>query len=942
MAFSSKTNRFIIWNELNLDKTKSLIQNDENNYIKFYFNNYIQNANKLVNEDPLTVLDKKNNPPSLNKKDYLSIPIYWWPNPDTDNGLPYIRNDGFINPESLSMDNDRQKLGKLSKDVECLSLCCFFTDRKVFGKAAKTRINKWFLDIKTSMNPNLNFSQCPPGKNIGNKSGVIDGYQFIRILDSIILLNYLEIINQDELEKLQRWFNNLLNWLLSNENALNESNTSNNHAIYYDLQIIAFSYFCKRMKICRDTILKVKNKRIPNHININGQFPEELKRNRSFHYQAFTAKAFLDIHDISKRIGFNILYFKNKTCGSIYDSLVFHLGYANNHESWKFEQKDPFDTEKFFQNSLRVSNLTNDLEIFNKSIPYFNKHSHLSDIFLYPNSGNNFLNIQIKRGINEKFCPFNLIYKSNRFSKSLNQISLNDEDKRVLDILYKDFLLNLSDIEKKILYEKFISDEITSSTMTPLKWLICLVYLKSISNNEYSRAFELANLLLEAYEEHDFLGNWIFSDLNLILLKTSWRTGKINYTKSHFETLKNNNKLSDIKKSKIFFLMSQIERDTNIKESYIKKFFELVNPKSFNRQEFIYLSSYFFNKNNQTQLQNLKNYLPQLSHFINDDDLILADLFFTFYHDKDQYYKIISSYYAKQGLSSPLIDNSFLPLNILKKDKLKINKNKITDISNNKFCVTIVMTAFNAQDTISNSIISVLNQTHTNIKLVIVNDLSNDNTQKIIERFSNIDSRISYIVNTSNIGTYKSKNKAIDKNLLKTDYFTFHDSDDWMHPQRINLHLEKHINDKNIKSSSSKWIRFRDNDAISTANHGSQILHQNPCSLFFHKNIINDIGFFDGIRAGADSEYIARIINYYGNDSHININLPLSLGLKNNTSLTTSGASKYINGASLVRDKYKESWSAFHKKSILDNKLKDLKIEINQVHRKFEAPSGLQ
>ena len=942
MAFSSINDHFIIWNESNLDKTKKLIQHEENSYIKLYFNNYIQNANKLVNEDPLTVLEKKNNPPSLNKKDYLSIPLYWWPNPDTDNGLPYIRNDGFINPETLAIDNDRQKLGKLSRDLECLSLSCFFTEKKGYGEAAKIRINKWFLDKKTSMNPNLNYSQCPPGKNIGNKSGVIDGYQFIRILDSILLLNYLKIINEHELAKLKKWFNDLLNWLLSNKNALKESNTDNNHAIYYDLQIIALSYFCKRMKICKDTIFKVKNKRIPNHININGHIPEELKRNRSFHYQAYAIRAFLDIHDISKRIGFNILYFKNKSCGSIYDALMFHLKYANNHEYWQFEQKDPFDTEKFFQNSLRLSNLINDLSIFNKCIPYFKKHSHLPDILLYPNSENNLLDIQIKQGIKEKFCPYDLIHKNKRFCKPLKETSLDEEDKKVLEILYKNFLLNLSDIEKEILYEKFISSEIATSFMTPLKWLVSIMYLESISNNEYSKAFELANQLYKDYEEHEFLNNLIFINLNLILLKTAWKTGKIKFTKSHFERLKNNKKLNEVQKSKIYFMMSRIERDTKIKESYIKKFFELVNINSFNRQEFIFLSSYFFKKNDQFQLKYLKNYLPQLSKFINDDDLILADLFFTFYQDKDQYYKIIEKYFVKKGLSSPLIDNSSLPLNISQKGKLKINKRKIEHTKNNKFCVTIVMTAFNAQDTISNSIISVLNQTHTNIKLVIVDDLSNDNTQKIVRRFSNLDSRISYIINSSNIGTYKSKNKAIDECRLKTDYFTFHDSDDWMHPQRINLHLEKHLHDKNIKSSLSRWIRFRDDDSISTADHGCQILHQNPCSLFFHKNTINDVGFFDGIRANADSEYISRIINYYGNDSHFNINSPLSLGLKHNTSLTTSGASKYINGVSPSRDKYTESWSAFHKRSILDGNLNNLKIKIDQVQRKFYAPNELQ
>ena len=31
--------------------------------------------------------------PSGDKHDYISVGTYWWPNPDTSDGLPYIRRD---------------------------------------------------------------------------------------------------------------------------------------------------------------------------------------------------------------------------------------------------------------------------------------------------------------------------------------------------------------------------------------------------------------------------------------------------------------------------------------------------------------------------------------------------------------------------------------------------------------------------------------------------------------------------------------------------------------------------------------------------------------------------------------------------------------------------------------------------------------------------------
>ena len=35
-------------------------------------------------------------PPSGDKHDYLSYSRYWWPDPEKNDGLPYIRRDGVV------------------------------------------------------------------------------------------------------------------------------------------------------------------------------------------------------------------------------------------------------------------------------------------------------------------------------------------------------------------------------------------------------------------------------------------------------------------------------------------------------------------------------------------------------------------------------------------------------------------------------------------------------------------------------------------------------------------------------------------------------------------------------------------------------------------------------------------------------------------------------
>ncbi|MCT9623451.1 alginate lyase, partial [Curtobacterium sp. C2H10] len=59
---------------------------------------FVQAASALFNKADLalkhpllSVMDKTLVAASGNKHDYYSFPPYWWPNPETKDGLPYIR-----------------------------------------------------------------------------------------------------------------------------------------------------------------------------------------------------------------------------------------------------------------------------------------------------------------------------------------------------------------------------------------------------------------------------------------------------------------------------------------------------------------------------------------------------------------------------------------------------------------------------------------------------------------------------------------------------------------------------------------------------------------------------------------------------------------------------------------------------------------------------------
>src|SRR5205085_11387996 len=57
-------------------------------------------ANRALGDGPFTVTSKVRPAPGNDPHDYTSLSIYWWPNPQAPDGLPYLQRDGERNPEA--------------------------------------------------------------------------------------------------------------------------------------------------------------------------------------------------------------------------------------------------------------------------------------------------------------------------------------------------------------------------------------------------------------------------------------------------------------------------------------------------------------------------------------------------------------------------------------------------------------------------------------------------------------------------------------------------------------------------------------------------------------------------------------------------------------------------------------------------------------------------
>lgn len=73
--------------------------------------------------------------------------------------------------------------------------------------------------------------------------------------------------------------------------------------------------------------------------------------------------------------------------------------------------------------------------------------------------------------------------------------------------------------------------------------------------------------------------------------------------------------------------------------------------------------------------------------------------------------------------------------------------------------VSVVLPTYNRAYTISRAIDSVLNQTYSNLELIVVDDGSNDDTRVVVESIN--DERIKYIRNSKSMGAAFAQNLGI-------------------------------------------------------------------------------------------------------------------------------------------------------------------------------------
>lgn len=194
--------------------------------------------------------------------------------------------------------------------------------------------------------------------------------------------------------------------------------------------------------------------------------------------------------------------------------------------------------------------------------------------------------------------------------------------------------------------------------------------------------------------------------------------------------------------------------------------------------------------------------------------------------------------------------------------------------------VSIVVTLYNYRHYIRDLIESVLNQTHTNWELIIVDDGSTDKPMKVIEPYLE-NKRIRYIRRKVNQGYSSAKNLGIIK--AKGEYIVMIDADDMLtkssleirqralasHPHKLWCHGEVQVLDEKVHRLSDRsrnWKKrfreklIREGWDLNKVYH-TRLVHAQ--SVMVRKELHRKLGLYDEVLPfSADSEMWDRIIMF--------------------------------------------------------------------------------
>jgi Alginate lyase len=311
-----------------------------------------EEADAALKRGPYSVMHKTTLPPSGDPHDYWHPAPYWWPNPKTSDGLPFIRRDGKRVPgthlyEPDSDKYDRTRLQGLFDDTTVLSLAWKLTGETTYAEHAATLVRHWFITPKSRMNPHLRYAQVRLGHDDseGSHTGVIEMKDFYYFLDAVRFLEQAGALLPSDHAALDEWLRQYRDWLATSRQGMQERRANNNHGTCYDLQTAAIDAYLGNVTSLLSTF-RTSQERLLDQFEQDGSQPHEMERTLTGHYCCFNLQSWVNLATLGERCGFDLWSITAADGRSLRRAFEWMAPYIGGRE-WDWPQTDSLDCERF-------------------------------------------------------------------------------------------------------------------------------------------------------------------------------------------------------------------------------------------------------------------------------------------------------------------------------------------------------------------------------------------------------------------------------------------------------------------------------------------------------------------------------------------------------------------------------------------------------------------
>lgn len=237
---------------------------------------------------------------------------------------------------------------------------------------------------------------------------------------------------------------------------------------------------------------------------------------------------------------------------------------------------------------------------------------------------------------------------------------------------------------------------------------------------------------------------------------------------------------------------------------------------------------------------------------------------------------------------------------------------------NDNIQIDILLATYNGEKYLKCQLDSILNQTHKNIRLLINDDCSTDNTRAILKEYEEKDNRIKVKYNEKNLGYVKNFEDLLKR--VENKYFALSDQDDFWKEEKIEKSLNKLLEedadlvftdlepvDEKLNTITPSMVRFMQMDKNIKKHQDYKVVFLRNCvtgcTILSKKELINEYIPIPTKEPMVHDWWMALIISQIGKITFLD-EPTIKYRQHGNNQLGIYGMKNYIQDFDEYREKY--------------------------------------